>query len=631
MPFKDGATRVVKLKSDILKRVLGVFDLFAIGYGDLGSSIYYALGITALYALGATPIALGLAGLVFVCTALTYAEMSSTFHDTGGSASFSRRAFNDLISFIAGWGLLLDYIVTIAISAFAIAPYLSYFFPDLSNVPVQIVFTIVLITLLFVLNVFGIKQSTRISLWLMVFTVITQVIIIIIGFGFLFDIKYIAHHIRINVPATDWSPSWPEFWKGTAMAMVAYTGIESIAQLGAESKKPAKTVPRAIVLTMFVLLFMYVGISIVALSAIPPKILGTKFIADPLAGVVQALPFGSKLLSPWIGLLAAVLLFVASNAGLVGASRLAYNLGDYYQLPSGVTKLSRRFKTPITALAIFTVLSSLIVLASRGKIDFLADLYNFGAMIAFFSAHMSLIVLRIKKPDLARPFRAPLNIPFGKFSLPLTAIIGALSTFSVWCLVVVTKPEGRILGLGWLALGCIIYFSYRSKRRLASTSSLSIERIKVSDYKPLKLSRVLVPTKGEKDTETVQAACELAKLHDAELTAVHIIEVPPSLPLDADLSDKKKMADIALKRAAAIADDVGVKLELKILVGRNIIDSILDEIKADKFDLLVLGAREDRKDEYKHHTLGSLVETLLKKSPCRVWVCLSKEGKKRNK
>src|SRR5580698_3898924 len=136
---------VVQLARGTLKRVLKVSDLFAIGYGDLGSSIYYALGVTALFALGATPIALGLAGIVFICTALTYAEMTSIVHDSGGSASFARLAFNDLISFIAGWGLLLDYIVTIAISAFAVGPYLAYFFADLNKTPVQIVFSITLI------------------------------------------------------------------------------------------------------------------------------------------------------------------------------------------------------------------------------------------------------------------------------------------------------------------------------------------------------------------------------------------------------------------------------------------------------------------------------------------------------
>jgi APA family basic amino acid/polyamine antiporter len=111
------ADKIAQVDRGTMRRSLGVLDLFAVGYGDLGSSIYYALGITTLFALGATPIALMIAGFVFMCTALTYAEMSSILPEAGGSASFSRKNFNDLISFIAGWGLMLDYIVTISISA----------------------------------------------------------------------------------------------------------------------------------------------------------------------------------------------------------------------------------------------------------------------------------------------------------------------------------------------------------------------------------------------------------------------------------------------------------------------------------------------------------------------------------
>ncbi|MBI3236899.1 MAG: amino acid permease, partial [Chlamydiales bacterium] len=389
---------------------MGVFDLFAIGYGDLGSSIYYALGITALYALGATPISLGAAGIVFICTALTYVEMTSIFHESGGSASFARHAFNDLVSFIAGWGLLLDYIVTIAISAFAVGPYLAYFYEPLYHPGVQISFSISLVFILFLMNVFGVKQSTRISLLLTTFTILVQAIVITVGFGTILDLSHIFEQMQIGVPGVNWSPSWDEFIKGTAMAMVAYTGIESIAQLAAEAQKPAKTVPRAVALTMVVLIIIYLGISIVALSAVSPHDLGTKYILNPLAGIVDALPLGKQLLSPCIAILASVVLTVAANAGLIGSSRLSFNMGEYYQLPRIFYRLQPRFRTPIVSLAFFSLVASFIILASKGKMDFLADLYNFGAMIAFTSAHLSLIVLRIKKPHLKRPFKIPFNI-----------------------------------------------------------------------------------------------------------------------------------------------------------------------------------------------------------------------------
>src|ERR1700722_12316749 len=570
---------LVQLKRATLKRVLGVFDLFAIGYGDLGSSIYYALGVTALFALGATPIALGLAGVVFICTALTYAEMSSMLHESGGSASFARHAFNDLISFIAGWGLLLDYIVTIAISAFAVGPYLSYFFGELNKTPVQIVFSMALIIILFAMNVIGVKQSTRISLILTTITLLVQAVVIAIGASTLLNLDTVVDQMRINVPNTVWSPTWGEFFKGVAMAMVAYTGIESIAQLAAEAHRPMRTIPRAVVLTMVVLIFIYLGISVIALSAITPQELGTKYILNPVAAIVDVLPFGKFILSPLIAIIAAIVLGVAANAGLIGASRLTFNMGEYYQLPRMFYAIHPRFRTPFVSLAFFAILASFVVLASRGSLDFLADLYNFGAQIAFFFAHLSLICLRIKKPDLKRPFRAPLNISFGKFSLPLTAIVGVIATFCVWCLVVITKPQGRYLGIAWMTFGLIMYFVYRKKRKLKAMGHVAIEEIEIPGYEPMKVSRVLVPTRSGLQTETMQMACEIAKLHKAHVTALHVIEVPSSFPLDIQIPHRMAVAEAVLKRAEAIGREVGVDIELCLVRPRSLSDTILEMAK----------------------------------------------------
>jgi APA family basic amino acid/polyamine antiporter len=611
---------IAQLERVSLKRVLGVGDLFAIGFGDLGSSIYYALGVTALYALGATPIALTLAGLVFICTAMTYAELSSTFHESGGTASFARRAFNDFISFIAGWGLLFDYIVTIAISAFAVAPYLAFFFPELKSVDFfHLGFTFFLILLLFCVNVFGVKQSTRMSLILVVATLITQAIVIVIGAFWLFDFPYIWDHIRIGIPNVASSPTWPEFWKGTAMAMVAYTGIESIAQLGSEAKKPSKTVPRAIMVTMFVLLIIYIGISLTALSAISPHELGTTYVDDPVAGIVKNLPFGNLIVGSWIGIFAALLLFTASNAGLIGASRLSFNMGEYYQLPRFFFRLHKRYRTPYVALGFFTFLSCVIVFASRGKLAFLADLYNFGAMLAFFFAHLSLIVLRIKKPDLERPFRVPFNIPIGKYRLPITAMIGCIATFSVWCLVVITKPEGRYFGFSWMALGIGMYFYYRRKQKIAPLAQLKIERIQIPEFRAMQIRNILISIRENLEIETIQMACELARLHKAKITAVKIIEVPASMPLDAQLSQRELLGEELLKRVEAIAREFNIPVDLRILRARSTAKAVLNLLQKEKFDLVVLSVLKE--DENKESTLDQTVEKILKDAPCRVLVC----------
>ena len=299
-------SKISQIDKGSLKRVLSVGDLFAVGYGDLGSSIYYALGITTLFSLGAAPISLAIAGFVFACTALSYAELSAMLKDSGGSATFTRHAFNDLISFIAGWGLLLDFIVTIAISSFSIAPYLAFFVGGLKITSVKIGFTVCVIVILFIINYFGTKNSARMSWFLTTLTLSTQILIVIVGAFWFIQFPDLWEHLKIGIKGSSWSPSWPDFWKGTAMAMVAYTGIESMAQLGGEAKNPARTVPRAMMLAMGMLLFVYIGIAVVALSAVSPQELSTTFLEDPIAGIVSKFPYGGRVLGGWIGLLAAI-------------------------------------------------------------------------------------------------------------------------------------------------------------------------------------------------------------------------------------------------------------------------------------------------------------------------------------
>lgn len=616
---REQTSSITHIDKGSLKRTLKVGDLFAVGYGDLGSSIYYALGITALYALGATPIALALAGLVFVCTALTYAEMSSTIKDSVGSASYSRHAFNDLISFIAGWGLLLDYIVTIAISSYAIGPYLAFFFPFLKIISYKIILSVGLIGVLFVINFFGTKHSSRMSWALTTLTLCTQIVIIVIGAIWFLNVPELFSHMKINAPDSMWSPSWPDFWKGTAMAMVAYTGIESMAALGSEAKRPEKTVPRAILYAMVMLLFVYFGISIVALSAMTPQELGTTFLDDPVAGIVAKLPFGGKLLGAWVGMLAAIILFVAANAGLMGSSRLAFKMGENYQLPRFIYKLHPRFKTPFVSLATFGVLAALIILWSRGNLVFLADLYTFGAMMAFCAAHLSLIMLRVKKPNLHRPFRVPLNLKFKNFSLPITAMLGGLLTFGVWILVIITKPEGRSLGFTWIALGLIMYFIYRRKHKIAPTGTLEIKKIKIPGYQAKSYKKILVPTRGGKETQTVQMACEIAKVHKGEVTAINIIEVPFSVSIDSPLHYRTVVAESVLKRAEAIGREFNVTMGLRVIKSRSISQAILELIEQEEYDLLVLGAVITPSGSTKG--FGAVTDDILRDSTCPVLVC----------
>lgn len=617
----DQKKSISRLEKEVLSRRLGVSGLFAVGYGDLGSSIFYALGITTFYALGAAPISIFLAGIVFACTSLTYAEMTAAVKGTGGSVSFARLAFNDLISFIAGWGLLLDFIVTIAISIFSVLPYLSFFLEGQIPIFFHLSFSVALVGVLYLINFFGVHHSTRISIVLTSVALSTQVLIIIFAVFSGIDFLDVFRQMKIGVNA-NWSPTWDNFLKGTAMAMVAYTGIESIAALGSETKKPIEMLPRAVIIVMSVLLFMYFALSIISLSVLTPKVLGTTYVNNPLLGIVRNLSFGGKYLAPFVGFLAAALLFVAGNAGLMGASRLSFNMGEYYQLPRFFYQTHKRFRTPVISLGIFAVLASLVILLSRGSLHILADLYNFGAMLAFFSAHVSLIVLRIKQPDLPRPFRSPLNIKFTKdISIPLTAIVGALATLSVWILVIITKPIGRNLGLVWMLGGITLYLLYRRKKKMDPMGQLKIETVKIPDFKPMEINHVVVFTKGGPETETVQIACEIAKMHKAKVTAIHMVKVSYSLPLEVAMPSRIAIGEAILQRAEAIAEEIGVEMETEIVRAREIDQGILMYLVGKQIDLAVLGAERSAKEL--HGGLGAITERVLKRSPCRVFIASS--------
>ncbi len=613
--------KVVTLERGALQRLIGIPALYSIGYGDVGSSIYYALGVTTLYALGAAPLALALAGIVFFCTVLSYAEMAAAIPESGGSCTFARRAFNDITSFIAGWALLLDYIVTIAISAYSVGPYLGFFFPILKSSIGNIPFALAVIGFLTLINIIGIRESTRVSLLLCIFGNITQISIIAIGFMTLLNLPTLIHHMQIGIPNVDWSPTWPQFMKGVGMAMVAYIGIESIAQLAGESRNPGKNVPKAMFLTMVTLFIMYFGISIVSLSALHPRTLSTTYLEDPISGIAAALPVGGNLLGPWVALLGAAILFIAANAGLVGASRLTFAMGETFQLPRIFYKLHPRFKTPYISLATFALLSAIIIFVAK-KLTFIAELYNFGAMLAFSLAHLSLIGLRIREPGMDRPFKVGANLRIGRYEIPISAVIGLIGTFAVWVDVILTKPAGRNLGFVWMAIGLITYFTYRREKHLPVGRRVEIEKVAMPEYHDIPIKKVLVPTLGGASTETVQHAARIARQYGAGLTALYVIEIPTALPLDTFFPEKLAMADSALERAQAIATEYGVvNTETHVTQSREAGAAIVEMARDGGFDLIVLGLRSQKGKG--SITMGRTVDYVMKNAPCRTWVCMS--------
>lgn len=457
--------RVIRHPRFRLPRVLGIPALYSVGYGNVGSSIYYALGVVALFAMGATPIALGVAGIFFVFTALTFAEGAAAYPEAGGSSAFARHAFGPHVSFASAWALALSYIVTIAISAYTIPPYLGYFWAPLKDSPAIGTFAAIgIVSYLMVVNILGVKESSLVNMGASVVDLATQLILILTGAILLLDPDLLLARIVTYWPTTE------NLVIAIALASLAYTGVETISQLAQETKSPQTRIPQAMVLMIFTVLIIFSGLSVIALSAMPPTELATTWAKDPIAGIASHMPIAwlRTLLQPLVAVLAATILLIATNAGLLGISRLAFSLGVNRQLPSAISKVHHRFKTPYLAIILFAGIAIALQLPGLIRPSFLTDLgglYTFGSLLTFALAHASIIGLRIRHPDLNRPFKLKPNLKVAGRELPITAALGFLATITVWVVVIAAQPFTRWVGFGWMAFGLLLYLAHRWWRR----------------------------------------------------------------------------------------------------------------------------------------------------------------------
>jgi len=455
-----------------LKRSLGVLGLFSAGYGDVGSSIYYGLGVVALAALGFAPIALIIAGFIYIANALSYAEGGAMIPEAGGSASFARHAFNDLIGFISGWALMLSYVVTMAISSYTIPAYLSHFWPILSEPVYSTFFSMGIILLLMLINILGVRESSRLNLIFIIMDISTQTSLIILGIIFVLSVNPVMLIQHMFGPGN--TPTIEGFVMGIALGALCFTGVETVSQLAEETRKPAVRIPRAYVLMIFVVMILFSGISITALSVMTPQLLGDPingWAKDPIAGIAASIPnpIVNMVFEPLVAILAAGILLTATNAGMMGISRLAFNMSKNKLMPDSFARIHHRFRTPYVALFFFCIV--VIFLLTPGFyndvlfVD-LGSLYVFGSLLCFAFAHAAILGLRITRPNAPRPFKLRFNLKLGKVQLPATALFGLVATVAVWVLIIITQPFSRWVGFIWMFAGFLVFYVFRRIKRI---------------------------------------------------------------------------------------------------------------------------------------------------------------------
>jgi basic amino acid/polyamine antiporter, APA family len=619
-----------------LERVLGTPALFATAYGNVGSSIYYALGVTAAFALGLTPIVFLIAGVIFVATSLTYTEGTVRFPEAGGSSSFARHAFDELVSFGAAWAQMLNYVITISISAFFVPHYLSVFWEPLRENPWDIVGGTIVIVLLVALNIVGLREAAGLNIFLAVVDFATQLLLVLLGIVLILSPQTLVDNIDLGV-----APTWSQFLLAIPIAMIAYTGLETISNLAEETRDPPRDVPRAFTWVAVAVFVIYLTLPFVALSALPVDQVDGEyqtrlglppeeggFQNDPILGVVDNLGLSGAFLDGleiYVGILAATILFIATNAGVIGASRITYSMATYRQLPEVFRRLHPRFKTPWLSLVIFAGLISILTLLP-GQTTFLGTMYSFGAMLSFTIAHAAVIGLRYRYPDEELVFRARPNLRFRGVDWPLFAIVGGAATAAAWLVVVVQEPETRWAGLGWLALGFLGYAIYR--RRVIHEALRTTVRAPVMVLGPsltVEYRTIVVPVvRSEESEEALVAAARLAAERRATVAILHVIEVPLDLPLDVQLPDLEEEANEVLDNASAFVESYGVRTVARVLRARAAGPAIVEEADRRNAELIIMGAPRARPGRAR--IFGGTVDYVLKHAPTRVLIAAGRRA-----
>jgi APA family basic amino acid/polyamine antiporter len=607
-----------------LQRVLGVNALFSTAYGNVGSSIYYALGLVASFALGLTPVVFIITGFIFFLTAATYAEATAMYPEAGGSSSFARHAFNEFWSFFAAWAQMLNYTATIAISAFFVPHYIGgLFWEPLRTSPADIVFGIGVVIVLSAINIAGAKESAGVNILLAVTDFLTQLLLVIVGGILVFSPDTLIHNVHLGV-----APTWKDFFLAIPVGMIAYTGIETISNMAEEARDEKKTIPEAIKRVVIAVFAIYACLPAVALSALPvfqtpdghyvtklglPEDRGG-YAGDPILGVVKQIHLGvfQGAAEVYVGLLAATILFIATNAGIIGVSRLVYSMGLHRQVPDGLRRLHPKYGTPWLGIVVFGAIACVLMIPGQAK--FLGNIYAFGAMLSFTIAHLAVIRLRAKVPGAERPYRGPGNVRIAGRELPLFAVAGGVGTGLSFAVVTALHLAVALAGAAWLAFGCLLYAIYRHRQGLDLTTTTKVVVPKPVVDHEAEYESVLVALDIRRYSPGAMATA--AKVAARRRRGIHVlvtITVPQSSPINAELPEQELAAQAIIEQA-------------KLQGGRRVTGHV-EKIRAGQAGRLIIGEAKEMRAQAIVLPLparsggsifGKTVETVLAERPCRV-------------
>ncbi|EQB64132.1 MAG: hypothetical protein RBG1_1C00001G1711 [candidate division Zixibacteria bacterium RBG-1] len=464
-----------------LRREVSVWGSYMWGYADVGANTFVALGLVMAYAQGAASLVFAIAGLTYVLIGLAYTELASTYPVSGGGPYYTLRSLGDFWGFVAGSGLLLAYTIDIALFAVASAGYLNFFMPYVLGKEIEqfvIAFgpfqvnwlwgceTLFLILILIWLNIKGIKESSFLNEVIGIIVIVLESSLIVLGLIFAWKPELLASQ-WINQ-----FPTFKSFTYSVSLAIISFIGLESISQAAQETKRPATIIPRTSLALTFSVFIFAVSFSTLGLGVLPWQRFAEN-VDNPLAVLASSFPLVGLIAGPLTAALGALILFISSNTGIMGASRLTYSFSQYGIISSWFGQVHRKYRTPVRTILVFSligIVQTILSFLTPSVMETLAIMYAFGATLGYTLVFIALIKLRFSDPYSPRPYKIPLNLNFKyktlKVQFPILALVGMLAVGTIFSQIILTNKIGRIAGPLWV-IACFVYYAwYRKKEGL---------------------------------------------------------------------------------------------------------------------------------------------------------------------
>jgi APA family basic amino acid/polyamine antiporter len=614
------------------------------GYADVGADIYVAIGLVAVFAAGASPLAFLIASITYITTGLAYSELATIYPYAGGAHIYAMKAFNDLVGFIAGWAVMLDYTVDIALFSLASAGYLSFFFPriiggqvlvDLLGLKLAIPYLGIiagaLVLLLLAVNIIGIRESSMFNEILVSFDLFVEAIILVSGFVLAFSLaRFLGQvttfgspilHPNIAYALPSLGVQDQNFVYGITLAMTSFIGIESIAQAAEETRRPDKWIPRANKLSIISVVIFAIG-----LSALSMGMMGWADLAnarnDPISAIAGHIPVIGTYLAPIVALTGFAICYVSTNTGVIGVSRIVFSMGRFDLLPRWFYKVHRRFKTPVRTILVFGGIG--MALAFIGELTFVADLYNYGALLSYIIVNVCLIVLRNKEASAYRAWKVPgaINLRIGKqkVTVPLISVVGAISCAGLWSLILTFHEGGRLLGTAWIIIGVVGFVALRKMKHMPIWTTQTGKRILPGGYIMNAVVLVRIPEDEEEVLASIRGALD-KRFHITLLNILDPLDLALSTDTLSDYSQIKQYQTETLDDLQSIAGQLrseGYQVTPRVEIG-PFMKTLDEEAGAEKNDVILLLKRKTMRRHIEKSAEDSAL-AILSKYPGKVMI-----------